>query len=87
MALDRSQQYRRKRTLSDRSYTGKIVLDQYDLEKVQLYDGALNLIRSWFNKITFKVDDKKKSRQINSKLFTAMCYSCIQGKKTTENHK
>ena len=38
---------------------GKIVLDQVDLEKAQNEDGALIIVRSWFNETTGKIDDKK----------------------------
>jgi hypothetical protein len=38
---------------------GKIGIDQNDLEKAQIDDGALNLVRSWFNEKTGKIDDKK----------------------------
>ena len=38
---------------------GKIVLDQFDLEKAQNEDGALTMVRSWFNETTGKIDEKK----------------------------
>ena len=38
---------------------GKIVLDQFDLEKAQNEDGALTMVRSWLNKTTGKIDKKK----------------------------
>ena len=38
---------------------GKIGLDQKDLEKAQAEDGALQLVRSWFNETTGKIGDKK----------------------------
>ncbi len=37
---------------------GKIAIDQYDLEKAQIEDGSISLVKSWFNKNTGKVDDK-----------------------------
>ena len=37
---------------------GKIAIDQYDLERAQIEDGSISLVKSWFNKNTGKVDDK-----------------------------
>ena len=37
----------------------KIGIDQYDLQKSQAENGPLNLVRSWFNDNTGKVNDKK----------------------------
>ena len=37
---------------------GKIGLDQKDLEKAQVEDGSLQLVRSWFNETTGKIEDK-----------------------------
>ena len=37
----------------------KIGIDQYDLQKLQTENGPLNLVRSWFNDNTGKVNDKK----------------------------
>ena len=37
---------------------GKIAIDQYDLEKAQMEDGSISLVKSWFNKNTGRVDDK-----------------------------
>ena len=34
-------------------------MDQVDLEKAQNEDGALTMVRSWFNKTTGKIDEKK----------------------------
>ena len=38
---------------------GKIVLDQVDLEKAQNEDGALTMVRSWFNETIGKIDEEK----------------------------
>lgn len=35
------------------------MLDQTDLEKAQHDDRALNMVRTWFNKTTGKIDEKK----------------------------
>ena len=42
---------------------GKIVLDQFDLEKAQNEDGALTMVRSWFNKLQVRLTRKKLTHQ------------------------
>ena len=37
----------------------KIILDQTDLETDQKEDGTLNMVRSWFNVNTGKIDENK----------------------------
>ena len=34
-------------------------MDQFDLKKAQKEDGALTMVRSWFNDTTGKIDEKK----------------------------
>ena len=53
---------------------GRIGLDQYDLEKAQSEDGALQLVRSWFNKTTGRIDDKN----INTSEFEGLHSGVIQ---------
>ena len=57
---------------------GKIVLDQVDLEKAQNEDGALTMVRSWFNKTTGKIDEKKKLTRLSLTLYMVMYYSCTR---------
>ena len=47
----------------------KIGIDQYDLQKSQTENGALNLVRSWFNHNTDKVNDKKINTEEYSMAF------------------
>ena len=63
---------------------GKIVLDQFDLEKAQNEDGALTMVRSWFNKTTGKIDEKK----IDTSEFDSIHGDVLQlyGKKTAQTH-
>ena len=56
---------------------GTIVIDQYDLEKAQLDDRALNLVRSWFDRIQIRLMKKKITKELET-LQHAMCYSCIK---------
>lgn len=57
---------------------GTIVIDQYDLEKAQLDDRALNLVRSWFDRIQIRLMKKKINTKELETLQHAMCYSCIK---------
>ena len=41
------------------TFKGKILIDQVDLEKAQTNDSALQMVRSWFNLKTGKIDEKK----------------------------
>ena len=56
---------------------GKIVLDQFDLEKTQNEDGDLTMVRSWFNETTGKVDEKKLTRQ-SLTVFMEMYCNCTR---------
>ena len=49
---------------------GTIVIDQYDLEKAQLDDRALNLVRSWFDRIQIRLMIKKNQHK-RTRNFTA----------------
>ena len=57
---------------------GTIVIDQYDLEKAQLDDRALNLVRSWFDRIQIRLIIKKINTKELETLQHAICYSCIK---------
>ena len=41
------------------TFKGKILVDQVDLEKAQNEDSALQMVRSWFNFKTGKIEEKK----------------------------
>ena len=41
------------------TFKGKILIDQVDLEKAQNEDSALQMVKSWFNLKTGKVEEKK----------------------------
>ena len=41
------------------NFQGKIVIDQVDLEKAQTEDSAIQMVRSWFNLKTGKIDENK----------------------------
>ena len=41
------------------TFKGKILIDQVDLDKAQNEDSALQMVRSWFNFKTGKIDEKK----------------------------
>ena len=58
LASGNGQRYRGAQTPPIGTIQGKIVLDQIDLEKAQKDDGRLNMVRSWFNQSTGKIEDK-----------------------------
>jgi len=41
------------------TFKGKILIDQVDREKAQNEDSALQMVKSWFNFKTGKIDEKK----------------------------
>ena len=42
-----------------RTFQGKILIDQVDLEKAQNEDSLLQMVKSWFNTKTGKIDENK----------------------------
>ena len=50
------------------TFKGKILIDQVDLEKAQNEDSALQMVRSWFNLKTGKIDENKIDTSIFNKV-------------------
>ena len=54
------------------TFKGKILIDQVDLEKAQTKDSALQMVRSWFNLKTGKIDEKKIDTSIFDEVHDAV---------------
>ena len=50
------------------TFKGKILIDQEDLEKAQTEDSALQMVRSWLNFKTGKIDEKKIDTSVFDKV-------------------
>ena len=63
------------------TFKGKILIDQVDLEKAQNEDSALQMVRSWFNIKTGKIDENK----IDTSVFNTLHEDVLQLYKVRKN--